>query len=65
MDNKEAPLRLCTSGGPHTFNFELKALDATANPHLALAAVILAGCEVRAQQLGLTGLHAKGTWALN
>ena len=52
MDNKEAPLRLCTSGGPPTFNFELKALDATANPHLALAAIILAGCEVRAQHSG-------------
>ncbi|KAK9834137.1 hypothetical protein WJX81_001281 [Elliptochloris bilobata] len=45
VDNKEVPLRLCTSGGPATHNFEIKALDATANPHLALAAIVLAGCE--------------------
>ncbi|KZO93281.1 glutamine synthetase/guanido kinase [Calocera viscosa TUFC12733] len=42
-DNREAPLRLC--GGYHGdgFNVELKTLDGTANPYLALGAVISAG----------------------
>ena len=35
--NKEAPLRVLAD------NIELKAVDATANPHLALAAIIVAG----------------------
>ncbi|CAE7221000.1 unnamed protein product [Rhizoctonia solani] len=40
-ENKEAPLRLCGSG--QDFRFELKCFDATANPYLALAAVLGAG----------------------
>lgn len=37
--NKEAPLRVLGD------NIELKAVDATANPHLALAAIIAAGLD--------------------
>ena len=47
VDNREAPVRLCASGGPNSQNWEFKALDATANPYLALAAILLAGCDVR------------------
>ena len=43
VDNREAPLRLTGSGDGA--NFELKAFDATANPHFALAVVVLAGLE--------------------
>ena len=41
--NKEAPLRLCAAPGSAaaaSANCELKAFDATANPHLATAAMI-------------------------
>lgn len=40
-NNREAPLRLCaTPGAPQAANCELKAFDATANPHLGAAAMI-------------------------
>jgi len=48
VENREAPLRLCASAGPGAQNWELRALDATANPHLPLAAVVAAGCDARA-----------------
>lgn len=42
--NREAPLRLCsTPGNPAAANCELKTSDGTANPHLAAAALI-GGC---------------------
>lgn len=42
--NKEAPLRLCgVQGRFETYNWELKAVDATANPHLMLSALMVAG----------------------
>ena len=49
MDNREAPLRLCVNAGRASRNWEFKSLDATANPHLALSALIAAGCAVRAR----------------
>lgn len=42
-DNKDAPVRLCGPAGAH--HFELKCVDATANPYLVLASVIAAGLE--------------------
>lgn len=40
-ENREAPLRLCaTPSVPDACNAELKAFDATANPHLGAAALI-------------------------
>lgn len=43
-DNKEAPLRLVNPpGGASAANFEYKLLDATANVHIALAALTCAG----------------------
>lgn len=44
VNNREAPLRLCsTPGAPEAANCELKAFDGTANPHLGVAATIVAG----------------------
>ena len=48
VDNREAPLRLCMNAGRASQNWEFKSLDATASPHLALSALIAAGCDVRA-----------------
>lgn len=44
-DNRECPIRLCGSSDDHGsgWNFEVKALDGTANPYLALAAILTAG----------------------
>ena len=52
-DNKEAALRVPTSrrGGPT--NIELKVADASANPYLALAAVIGAGLDGVERRIGL------------
>jgi glutamine synthetase len=49
VNNREAPLRLVGAPGrPETVNFELKAVDGTANPYLALAAIVTAGlCGIR------------------
>ncbi|OSD07879.1 FLU1-II protein [Trametes coccinea BRFM310] len=40
-DNREAPIRL--TGPPGHHHFELKCVDATATPHLAIAALVGAG----------------------
>ena len=45
MNNREAPLRVCTDAYGEPNNVEYKALDAAANPYLALAALIIAGLE--------------------
>jgi glutamine synthetase len=43
VQHKEAPLRVCTNAHGVVNNVEFKALDATANPYIALAALISAG----------------------
>jgi len=46
VENREAPLRYVPASrfvGVHNANVELKAADASANPYLALAAVVAAG----------------------
>ena len=43
-DNREAPVRACGPAGHH--HFEVKSVDATSTPHLALAAIIAAGVSV-------------------
>ncbi|KAK9918078.1 hypothetical protein WJX75_001014 [Coccomyxa subellipsoidea] len=45
VNNKEAPIRLCTLADGSSRDFEFKMLDATANPHMALAAIIVAGLQ--------------------
>ena len=45
-DNREAPVRLTSTGDKRTpTNFELKLMDASANPYVAMAAVITAGMD--------------------
>ena len=46
LNNREAPLRLCSDAHGEPNNAEYKTLDATANPYLALAVLIIAGLEV-------------------
>ncbi|KIK60795.1 hypothetical protein GYMLUDRAFT_243963 [Collybiopsis luxurians FD-317 M1] len=42
-ENREAPIRLTNATAPRSRRFELRFVDGTANPHLALAAIIGAG----------------------
>ncbi|KAJ7071783.1 hypothetical protein B0H15DRAFT_925748 [Mycena belliarum] len=42
-DNREVPVRLCNATSPASRNFEVKTIDGTANPYLALAALLGAG----------------------
>jgi glutamine synthetase len=53
MDNREAPVRICSplGGDPDGINLELKPSDSTANPYLALGAVIHAGLDGMQRQL--------------
>jgi glutamine synthetase len=44
-DNREAPIRLCNATSPASRNFEVKCVDGTSNPYLALAGLIAAGVE--------------------
>ena len=45
VDNREAALRLPTNPGGAPTNFEFKTVDASANPYLALGAVIACGLD--------------------
>ena len=53
MDNREAPVRICSpcGGDPDGINLELKPSDSTANPYLALGALIHAGLDGIQRQL--------------
>ncbi|KAF5387245.1 hypothetical protein D9757_006859 [Collybiopsis confluens] len=42
-ENREAPVRLNNATSPQSRRFELRFIDGTANPHLALSAIIGAG----------------------
>jgi glutamine synthetase len=42
-DNRESPIRLCNANSPSARNFEFRCLDGTANPYIALAAVLGVG----------------------
>jgi len=56
-ENREAPLRASSPPGTPSglvSNFELKLLDGTANPYLALAATIAAGIDGLRRHLSLT-----------
>jgi glutamine synthetase len=41
--SREAPVRACPSGDPKVYNFEIKCIDGTSNPYLALSAILVAG----------------------
>uniref|UniRef100_A0A0W0G2R2 GS catalytic domain-containing protein n=1 Tax=Moniliophthora roreri TaxID=221103 RepID=A0A0W0G2R2_MONRR len=49
-ENREAPIRLMNATSPQSRNFEMRSIEGTANPHLALSTIIGAG---------LTGLKNK------
>ncbi len=53
MDNREARVRICSplGGDPDGINLELKPSDSTANPYLALGALIHAGLDGMQRQL--------------
>ncbi|KAL0568953.1 hypothetical protein V5O48_013021 [Marasmius crinis-equi] len=42
-ENREAPIRLTNATSPGSRNFEMRFVDGTANPYLALAAILGAG----------------------
>ncbi|KAJ3571210.1 hypothetical protein NP233_g3909 [Leucocoprinus birnbaumii] len=42
-ENREAPIRLTNATSPKSRNFEMRFIDETANPYLALAAILGAG----------------------
>ncbi|KAK0191284.1 hypothetical protein F5146DRAFT_1047990 [Armillaria mellea] len=42
-ENREAPVRLTNAKSPGSRNFELRFLDGTCNPHLALALILASG----------------------
>ncbi|KAF5385791.1 hypothetical protein D9615_002622 [Tricholomella constricta] len=42
-ENREAPVRLSNATSPSSRNFEIRFVDGTANPYLALAAILGAG----------------------
>lgn len=42
-ENRETPVRLCHAASPRARNFELKCMDGTSNPHVALAGILAAG----------------------
>ncbi|KAF9220852.1 glutamine synthetase/guanido kinase [Gyrodon lividus] len=43
VDNREAPVRLCNATSPSSRNFEIKSVDGTSSPYLALAGLLAAG----------------------
>ena len=43
LDHREVPVRIANPSSPHTRNFEVKLVDGTANPYLALAGLLSAG----------------------
>ncbi|MFI0416856.1 glutamine synthetase family protein [Spongiactinospora sp. 9N601] len=45
LDNREAAVRICSPLSPGSVNLELKPSDSSANPYLALGAVIHAGLD--------------------
>lgn len=55
IDNKEATLRLAYNPGVNRkFRFEVKSVDGTANPYLAVSAIIVAGLDGIRKRLQLT-----------
>ncbi|KAJ8515870.1 hypothetical protein ONZ45_g6764 [Pleurotus djamor] len=44
-ENREVPVRLCNPSSQSSKNFEVKLLDGTANPYLAVAAILGVGLE--------------------
>ena len=43
LDHREVPVRIANPSSPHTRNFEVKLVDGTASPYLALTGLLSAG----------------------
>ena len=43
VDNREAPVRLSNASSPSSRNFEIRPVDGTSNPYLAIASVLACG----------------------
>ncbi|KAK0467062.1 uncharacterized protein EV420DRAFT_1474454 [Desarmillaria tabescens] len=54
-ENREAPIRLTNAVSPKSRNFELRFLDGTCNPYLALALILSAGLDgvINQEPLGI------------
>ncbi|KAF9075505.1 hypothetical protein BDP27DRAFT_1315155 [Rhodocollybia butyracea] len=59
-ENREAPIRLTNLTSPESRKFEMRFVDATSNPHLALAAIIGAGLTGLRESKELTMTDVKG-----
>ena len=53
-ENREAPIRLVNAHSPSSRRFEMRFIDGTANPYLALAGIIGAGLDGIERQSGLS-----------
>lgn len=65
MDNRETPIRVCYRPKEGIkegmdVNFEFKCVDATANPYIALAALLSAGIDGIKKGLELNMLDCQG-----
>ncbi|KAH0835045.1 hypothetical protein J3R83DRAFT_10782 [Lanmaoa asiatica] len=54
VDNREAPVRLTNVTSPSSRNFEIRTIDGTSNPYLALAGVLACGVIGVRDELALT-----------
>ncbi|KAJ6468420.1 hypothetical protein C8R45DRAFT_1018695 [Mycena sanguinolenta] len=52
-ENREAPVRLTNATSPSSRNFEVRCVDGTSNPHLALAALLAGGLIGIRDKMGL------------
>ncbi|KAG6914567.1 hypothetical protein DXG01_016584 [Tephrocybe rancida] len=59
-ENREAPIRLTNASSPSSRNFEVKCVDGTANPYLALAAILGVGFDGIERDVELTVRNCSG-----
>ncbi|KAK0434015.1 hypothetical protein EV421DRAFT_1365739 [Armillaria borealis] len=59
-ENREAPIRLTNPKSPSSRNFELRFLDGTCNPYLALALILASGSTAILNQEALTLIDCPG-----
>lgn len=56
VEHRETPLRVCNHASPSSRNFELKMMDGTSNPYIALAGILGAGAAAIKEGKELTQL---------
>ncbi|KIJ63865.1 hypothetical protein HYDPIDRAFT_175868 [Hydnomerulius pinastri MD-312] len=60
VDNREAPVRLTNATSPSSRNFEIKTVDGTSSPYLALAGLLAAGLVGIRDKMDLTHKNCEG-----